>query len=157
MADELRQRADDRIPDVTGRVALIERSILVVLVIGLLVGVLAVVKPFTTAVLFGAALATASWRIRRALVRRRLGRRTAAAMLLLVALVVLVIPMVVVAPHRDLYRRALGGEGSTDRTGRRRNGGFVGAGNSRPAVAQRCCHCCDLCWGSPLARISQTG
>jgi predicted PurR-regulated permease PerM len=99
MADEFRQRADDRMPDVTGRVALIERSILVVLVIGLLVGVLAVVKPFTTAILFGGALATASWPIRQALIRRRLGRRTAAALLLLLALVVLVIPMLVVAPH----------------------------------------------------------
>ena len=99
MADELRQRADDRMPDVTGRVALIERSILVVLVIGLLVGVLAIVKPFTTAILFGGALATASWPIRQALIRRRLGRRTAAALLLLLALVVLVIPMLVLAPH----------------------------------------------------------
>ena len=99
MADELRQRADDRMPDVTGRVALIERSILVVLVIGLLVGVLAVVKPFTTAILFGGALATASWPIRQALIRHRLGRRTAAALLLLLVLVVLVIPMLVVAPH----------------------------------------------------------
>jgi predicted PurR-regulated permease PerM len=99
MPDELRQRADDRMPDVTGRVALIERSILVVLVIGLLVGVLAVVKPFTTAILFGGALATASWPIRQALIRRRLGRRTAAALLLLLALVVLVIPMLIIAPH----------------------------------------------------------
>ena len=99
MADELRPRADDRMPDVTGRVALIERSILVVLVIGLLVGVLAVVKPFTTAILFGGALATACWPIRQALVRRRLGRRTAAALLLLLAIVLVVIPMLVVAPH----------------------------------------------------------
>jgi predicted PurR-regulated permease PerM len=99
MADELRQRADERMPDVTGRVALIERSILVLLFVGLFVGVLAIVKPFTTAILFGAALATASWPIRQALVRRRLGRRTAAALLLLLALVVVVIPMLIVAPH----------------------------------------------------------
>jgi predicted PurR-regulated permease PerM len=99
MADELRPRADARMPDVTGRVALIERSILVVLVIGLLVGVLAVVKPFTTAILFGGALATACWPVRQALVRRRLGRRTAAALLLLLAIVLVVIPMLVVAPH----------------------------------------------------------
>ena len=98
MADELRQRADDRIPDVTGRVALIERSVLVVLVIGLLVGVLVVVKPFTTAILFGTALATASWPIRQALVRRRFGHRTAAALLLLLALVAVLTPMLVV-PH----------------------------------------------------------
>jgi predicted PurR-regulated permease PerM len=99
MADELGQRADERMPDVTGRVALIERSILVLLFVGLFVGVLAIVKPFTTAILFGAALATASWPIRQALVRRRLGRRTAAALLLLLALVVVVIPMLIVAPH----------------------------------------------------------
>jgi predicted PurR-regulated permease PerM len=99
MADELRQRADDRMPAVTGRVALIERGVLVMLVIGLLVGVLAVVKPFTTAILFGATLATASWPIRQAFVRWRLGRRTAAALLLLLALVVVVMPMLVVAPH----------------------------------------------------------
>jgi hypothetical protein len=48
---------DERTSDVTARVALIERSILVLLV----VGVLAIVKPFTTAILFGAALATAAW------------------------------------------------------------------------------------------------
>ena len=60
MADELRQPTDERMPDDTARVALIERSILVLLVVGLLIGVLSVVKPFTTAILFGAALATAA-------------------------------------------------------------------------------------------------
>jgi hypothetical protein len=40
---------------------MIERSILVLLLVGLLIGVIAVVKPFTTAILFGAALATAAW------------------------------------------------------------------------------------------------
>src|SRR6516225_7877521 len=68
MADEYRRVANE--PDVSGRVALIERSILVLLVVGLMIGVLAVVQPFTTAILFGAALATAAWPIRQALVRR---------------------------------------------------------------------------------------
>ena len=58
---------------------MIERSILVLLVVGLLIGVLAVVKPFTTAILFDAALAAAAWPMRQALVRRRLGRGPAAA------------------------------------------------------------------------------
>ena len=40
---------------------MIERSILALLLVGLLIGVIAVVKPFTTAILFGAALATAVW------------------------------------------------------------------------------------------------
>lgn len=99
MGDELPQFADERMRDHAARVALIERSILVVLVIGLLVGVLAIVKPFTTAILFGAALATAAWPLRQALVRRGLGRGTAAALLLLLALVIVALPILVVAPH----------------------------------------------------------
>ena len=58
MTDQLQQRADERMPDMGGRVALIERSILVLLVVGLFIGVLAIIKPFTTAILFGATLAT---------------------------------------------------------------------------------------------------
>jgi len=80
-------------------VALIERSILVLLVIGLFIGVLAIIKPFTTAILFGAALATAAWPIRQGLVRRGLRRGPAAALLLLLSLVLIVLPMLAVAPH----------------------------------------------------------
>jgi predicted PurR-regulated permease PerM len=79
--------------------ALIERSILVLLFVGLVVGVLAIVKPFTTAILFGAALATAAWPMRQALVRHGFGRGAAAALLLLLSLVVIVLPMLVIAPH----------------------------------------------------------
>jgi predicted PurR-regulated permease PerM len=81
------------------RVALIERGALMLLVLGLLVGVLAIVKPFTTAILFGATLATAAWPLRQALVRRGLRRGAAAALLLLLSLVIVVLPMLVVAPH----------------------------------------------------------
>jgi predicted PurR-regulated permease PerM len=99
MADELRQPVSERTPDVTGRVALIERSILVLLVVGLLIGILAIVKPFTTAILFGAALATAAWPMHQALIRRGIGRRLTATLLLLLSLVVVVLPMLVMAPH----------------------------------------------------------
>src|ERR1700758_1358211 len=99
MADEFRRPIDERTLDVTARGALIERSILVLLVVGLAIGVLAIVKPFTTAILFGAALATAAWPLRQALVRRRVGHGAAAALLLLLALVVIVLPMLVLAPH----------------------------------------------------------
>jgi predicted PurR-regulated permease PerM len=99
LADELRQSADERTRDATARVALIERSILVLLFVGLFIGVLAIVKPFTTAILFGAALATAAWPLRQALVRYGLGRGTAAALLLLLSLVIVVLPMLVIAPH----------------------------------------------------------
>ena len=99
MSDELRQPTDERSRDDAARVALIERSILVLLVVGLLIGVLAVVKPFTIAILFGASLATAAWPMRQALVRRGLGRGTAAALLLLLSLVIVVLPMLILAPH----------------------------------------------------------
>ena len=99
IAPELRQSTDERTRDDAARVALIERSILVLLVVGLLIGVLAVVRPFTTAILFGASLATAAWPIRQALVRRGLGHGLAAALLLLLSLVIVVLPMLAFAPH----------------------------------------------------------
>jgi predicted PurR-regulated permease PerM len=99
MADEVRQLAYERTPDDTARVALIERSILVLLFVGTFIGVLAVVKPFTTAMLFGAALATAAWPIRQALIRHGVGRGLAATLLLLLSLVIVVLPMLAVAPN----------------------------------------------------------
>src|SRR5207249_2218068 len=81
------------------RMALLERGILVLVVVGLLSGVLVIVKPFTTAILFGATLATAAWPARQALVRNGLRRGSAAALLLLLSLVLVVLPMLVVAPH----------------------------------------------------------
>ena len=86
------------IRDDTGRGVLIERSLLVLIVIGLLIGVLAVVKPFTTAILFGASLATATWPMRQALVRRGLRRGAAAAVMLVGALALIFLPVLVVAP-----------------------------------------------------------
>ena len=90
---------DRPVRDDSERIALIERSILVLLVIGLVLGVLAVVKPFTTAILFGASLATAAWPLRQALVRRGLGRGSAASVLLLSSIAVVGLPMLAVAPN----------------------------------------------------------
>ncbi len=84
----------------TARSAWIERSLLVLLVVGLVVGVAAVVWPFTTAILFGASLATAAWPLRQALVRRAgLRRGMAAAVLLLCSLAVVGVPVFAVAPN----------------------------------------------------------
>ncbi len=99
MANELRQPTDERGPDDAARVVLIERSIVVLFVVGLFIGVLAIVRPFTTAILFGAALATAAWPMRQAMIRRGLGRGPAATLLLLLSLVIVVLPMIVFAPH----------------------------------------------------------
>ncbi len=99
MADDFDQPAYGGTPEVAARVALIERSILVAIVVGLSIGVLMIVKPFTTAILFGATLATAAWPVRQALVRHGLRRGSAAALLLLLSLVLVVLPTLVVAPH----------------------------------------------------------
>ncbi len=99
MTHEYPQPTDERMRDDAARVTLIERSLLVLLVVGLAIGVLAVVKPFTTAILFGAALATAAWPMRQALVRRGLGHGPAAALLLLFSIVIVVLPMLLFAPH----------------------------------------------------------
>jgi predicted PurR-regulated permease PerM len=98
MANEVRQRAYEKAPDDAARVALIERSILVLLFVGIFIGVVAVVKPFTTAILFGGALATAAWPIRQALIRHGVRRGLAATLLLLLSLVIVVLPMLLVAP-----------------------------------------------------------
>lgn len=81
------------------RVALIERILLVLLVIGLFVAVLAVVRPFFTAILFGASLATAAWPLRQALVRHGLGHGMTATLLLLCSLALIGIPILAVAPN----------------------------------------------------------
>jgi predicted PurR-regulated permease PerM len=99
MADDFNQPTYRGAPEVAARMALIERGILVLIVVGLLIGVLVIVKPFTTAILFGATLATAAWPARQALVRNGLRRGSAAALLLLLSLVLVVLPMLVVAPH----------------------------------------------------------
>jgi predicted PurR-regulated permease PerM len=78
--------------------ALIERSIALLLVLGLLLGVLAILKPFTTAILFGGALAIAAWPLRQALLRHGLGRGLASTLLLLVFVLVVAMPVVILAP-----------------------------------------------------------
>src|SRR3954468_12071174 len=77
-----------------GMVTLIERSIVLLLVIGLLIGVAAVLRPFTTAILFGATLAIAVWPLRQAMIGWGLRRGLPAAVLLLVV----VLPVLTLAP-----------------------------------------------------------
>jgi predicted PurR-regulated permease PerM len=59
----------------------------VLLVVGLLIGVPAIVKPLTTAILFDGSLAIAAWPLRQALIHRGLGHGPAAVLLLLLSLV----------------------------------------------------------------------
>src|SRR3954465_9397698 len=82
----------------TGTRQLLERVVLLLLFAGLLVGVLAVLQPFATAILFGAILAIAGWPLRDLLLRYGLSRGLAATLLLLLALAVVVLPLLAVAP-----------------------------------------------------------
>jgi predicted PurR-regulated permease PerM len=81
-----------------GTAGLIERSITLLLVVVLLIGVLAILKPFAAAILFGATLAIAAWPLRQRLIRQGLGPKAAAAFLLLLSLLVIVLPVLVMAP-----------------------------------------------------------
>ena len=77
---------------------LLERAVLLLLFAGLLVGILAVLRPFTTAILFGMILAISAWPLRDLLIRRGLKRGLVATLLLLVALAVFALPLIAVAP-----------------------------------------------------------
>jgi predicted PurR-regulated permease PerM len=78
---------------------LIEYSIVLLLVGGLLLGVLTVLWPFTTAILFGATLAIAGWPLRRVMIGWGLGHNIAAALLL-------VLPLLVIALRCSSWRRS---------------------------------------------------
>lgn len=85
-------------PRPSGLSETIERALALVLFAGLLLGILATLRPFATAILFGSILAIALWPLRRALVARGLGRGATAAILLLLMLVVVVAPLLALAP-----------------------------------------------------------
>ena len=77
---------------------LIEYSIVLLLVVGLLLGVLTVLWPFTTAILFGTTLTIAAWPLRQALVRWGLDTNWQQCCWLMLSLVVIVLPVLVMAP-----------------------------------------------------------
>jgi predicted PurR-regulated permease PerM len=79
-------------------VRLIEYSIVLLLVIGLLLGVLTVLWPFTTAILFGATLAIAAWPLRQRMIGWGLGAGAVATLLLLLSLVAIALPVLIMAP-----------------------------------------------------------
>src|SRR6516165_105721 len=81
-----------------GTTQLLEHAILLLLFAGLVIGVLAVLRPFTTGILFGTILAIAAWPLREFLLRRGLKRGLDATLLLLLALAVVVLPLIAVAP-----------------------------------------------------------
>jgi predicted PurR-regulated permease PerM len=97
--ESLLQDDQQRAAASAGTTQLLERAIVLLLFGGLLIGVLAVLRPFVTAVLFGAILAIAAWPVRNLLLSRGLGRRLTATLLFLVALAIIVLPVIAVAPR----------------------------------------------------------
>ena len=89
---------DARAAAALGTTQLLERAVMLLLFAGLLLGVLAVLRPFATAILFGTILAIAAWPLRDLLLRRGLKRGLAATLLLLLALAVVALPLIAVAP-----------------------------------------------------------
>lgn len=81
-----------------GTGSLIERGLALAVVALVLLGILAVLQPFATAILFGSILAIAAWPLRDRLVARGFGRGTAAMLLLLLVLVIIVAPLLLIAP-----------------------------------------------------------
>ena len=99
MANEVPLLEDEmRAAVAIGTRQLLERAVLLLFFAGLLIGVLAVLRPFATAILFGTILAIAAWPLRDFLLRRGLKRGPAATLLLLLALAVVVLPLLAVAP-----------------------------------------------------------
>src|SRR5499427_1901072 len=99
VANQLSSLQDEpRAAPATGTTQLLERAVLFLLFAGLLLGVLAVLRPFATAILFGAILAIAAWPLRDFLLRCGLKRGLDATLLLLLALAVVVLPLMAVAP-----------------------------------------------------------
>ncbi len=81
-----------------GAATLLERALLLILFVALLLGVLMVLWPFATAILFGSILAVALWPLRDALVAWGMRRGLAATLLLLLMVVAVVLPLLLVAP-----------------------------------------------------------
>ncbi len=89
--------------------AYLERALLLVLAGMLLLGIIEVVRPFLTSILFGSVLAVATWPAREALLRAGVRRGVAATVLLFAALALIVAPTVLLAPGL-IHQALLGGK-----------------------------------------------
>jgi predicted PurR-regulated permease PerM len=98
MTNELSLENEAPASTTIGTTQLLERTVILLLFAALLLGVLAVLLPFVTAILFGTILAIAAWPLREALLRRGLKRGLVASLLLLLSLAVIAVPVIVVAP-----------------------------------------------------------
>src|SRR5215475_11843616 len=110
MVNELPSLSDEpHAATVSGTKELLERAVLLLLFAGLVLGIVTVLRPFATAVLFGMILAIAAWPLRDLLLRHGLKRGLVATLLLVLALAVVVLPLLALAP--DLGERLTQGAG----------------------------------------------
>jgi len=99
MVIELSSSTDEaRASRTAGTTQLLERTVLLLLFAGLLLGIVAVLRPFTTAILFGTIIAIAAWPLRELLLRHGLKRAMAATLLLFLVLAVVALPLIAMAP-----------------------------------------------------------
>jgi predicted PurR-regulated permease PerM len=82
-----------------GMATMIERAVVLLLLGGLLLGVVLVLLPFLTAVLFAAVLAVATWPLRSALVRLGLPKGLVVLLLVLAGLALVGLPVLALAPR----------------------------------------------------------
>jgi predicted PurR-regulated permease PerM len=82
-----------------GMTTMVERAVVLLLLGGLLLGVVLVLLPFLTAVLFAAVLAVATWPLRSALVRLGLPPRLVALLMILMGLALVGLPLLAAAPR----------------------------------------------------------
>jgi predicted PurR-regulated permease PerM len=88
-------------PPVSGQEGIgttVERGLALVLVAAVVLGVLATLQPFATAILFGSILAIALWPLRVMLVARGFRTGRAATLLLLLVIAAIILPLLAVAP-----------------------------------------------------------
>ncbi len=98
-AMEVCQPEAELTPDFPTRVMLIERSLLLLLVVGLLISALAILRPFATPILFGSAIAIATWPLRQFLVHNGIRRGLTAFLLFCLTIAIVLVPMMMIAPH----------------------------------------------------------
>ena len=85
-------------PPGDGNSALVENAVVLLLFLGLLAGVLTVLKPFSVGLMFGGIIAITAWPLRNGLTGRGVSPGMAAALLVLGALALLLVPVLLLGP-----------------------------------------------------------
>jgi predicted PurR-regulated permease PerM len=77
----------------------IEKAVVLLLFLGLLAGVLIVLKPFSVGLMFGSIIAVTAWPVRKGLTERGVRPGMAAVLLFLGALALVLVPVLLIGPN----------------------------------------------------------